>query len=96
MTRYDFPWTRESSLGCLGVDIIPVVPSIGLAKAWWCVKLFNAVVTKPLESIDMSRGLSPGSRLLSVADMSMNMTKGGYAFCMVFHVRLISLTRSLL
>ena len=65
-------------VGCCGVDIyIPVVPNwfnkglVVRITVYGCVHLKD-----PLESVEKSRGLSPGSGFLSVADMSITVTKG--------------------
>ena len=42
-----------------------------------CITVYGCVHLKyPLESVEKSRGLSPGSGFLSVADMSITVTKG--------------------
>ena len=42
-----------------------------------CITVCGCVHLKdPLESVEKSRGLSPGSGFLSVADMSITVTKG--------------------
>ena len=64
-------------VGCCGLDIYQLCQT-GLTKAWWCAQtVYGCVHLKdPLESVEKSRGLSPGSRFLSVADMSVTVTKG--------------------
>ena len=42
-----------------------------------CITVCGCVYLKdPLESVEKSRGSSPGSRFMSVADMSITVTKG--------------------
>ena len=42
-----------------------------------CITVYGCVHLKdPLESVEKSRGSSPGSGFLSVADMSITVTKG--------------------
>ena len=42
-----------------------------------CITVYGCVHLKdPFESVEKSRGLSPGSGFLSVADMSITVTKG--------------------
>ena len=60
---------------------IPVVPMGG--PNWFnkglvmCITVYGCVHLKyPFESVEKSRGLSPGSGFLSVADMSITVTKG--------------------
>ena len=72
------PGSNPVWVGCCGVDIYQWCLT-GLTKAWWCVciTVCGCVHLKdPLESVEKSRGLSPGSGFLSVADMSITVTKG--------------------
>ena len=73
----EVPGSNPVCVGCCGVDIYQWCLT-GLTKARWCAKLlFGCTHLKdPLESVEKSRGLSPGSGFLSVADMSVTVTKG--------------------
>ena len=68
----------ESCVGwLLWCGHIPVVPNWFNKGLVVCITVYGCVHLKdPLESIEKSRGLSPGSGFLSVADMSITVTKG--------------------
>ena len=67
------PGSNPVWVGCCGVDIYQWFNK-GLVV---CITVCGCVHLKdPLESVEKSRGLSPGSGFLSVADMSITVTKG--------------------
>ena len=68
----------ESCVGwLLWCGHIPVVPNWFNKGLVVCITVCGCVHLKdPLESVEKSRGLSPGTRFLSVADMSIIVTKG--------------------
>ena len=69
----EVPGSNPVWVGCGGVDIYHWFNK-GLVV---CITVCGCVHLKdPLESVEKSRGLSPGSGFLSVADMSITVTKG--------------------
>ena len=67
------PGSNPVWIGCCGV----VMPNWFNKRLVVCKTVYGCVHLKdPLESVEKSRGLSPGSGFLSVADMSITVTKG--------------------
>ena len=68
----------ESCVGwLLRCGHIPVVPNWSNKDLVVCITVCGCVHLKdPLQSVEKSRGLSPGSGFLSVADISITVTKG--------------------
>ena len=76
--EYSSDLTHNSSLGgCCGVDIYQWCLT-GLTRLGGVQTVYSCVHIQNLfkESVAKSRGLSPGSGFLSVADMSVTVTKG--------------------
>ena len=71
------PGSNPEWVGCCGVDIYQWCLT-GFNKGLvMCITVCGYVHLKDrLESVEKSRGLSPGSGFLSVADMSITVTKG--------------------